>query len=113
MDTLQDKRTELEKRIVEVALANIEKETLTLDQATEITDFWLAKVADLESEEELLNFVKELATKWPIFDGIVLVEQGNVQKQEEVKVADNVVSLVKGGQIEEALDLAKSSTNNN
>jgi hypothetical protein len=42
-----------------------------------------------------------------------LVEQGNVQKQEEVKVADNVVSLVKGGQIEEALDLAKSSTNNN
>jgi hypothetical protein len=111
MDPVYDKQIELEKRITETILTNIENKTLTLEQATEITDFWLAKMEDLENEEQLQNFVKEMAAKWPIFERILLVEQGDVQKQEEVKVADNVVSLVKEGNLEEAIDLAKTTNN--
>jgi len=111
MDALQDKRYELEKRIIEVLLNSIENETLTLDQASEVTDFWLTKMEDLTSEEELSNFAKELSAKWPMFDRIALAEQSDTQKQEDVGVADNVVSLVKDGKLEEAIDLAKSQTN--
>jgi len=111
MDALQAKKAELEKRLVGVILQEVGKETINLNQAKEMTSFWLAKVGSLTSEEELLNLVKEMAVKWPIFDGVVLVEQGNIQKDEEVKVADDVTSLIKNGKIEEALGLAKATNN--
>lgn len=111
MDPLQEKKTELEQRIVDVVLQEIEKETINLNQAKEVTSFWLAKSGDLTTEEELLRFVEEFTLKWPIFSKINLVEQGKVQASEDLKKVEDVTSLVKNGKIEEALGLAKATNN--
>jgi hypothetical protein len=111
VDTLQTKRKELEERIVQIILDEIEKNTLTIDQAKEITGFWLSRISTLTTEESLTNFVDELAAKWPIFNTLVMIEQNKIRRGEEEKVAENVVSLVRDGKIEEAVSLAKSANN--
>lgn len=111
MDTTQTKRKELEERMVQIILAEIEKNTLTIDQAKEITTFWLSKSSTLSTEEELMSFVNDSADKWPIFSQMALAQQTEPLKEKEVKIADDVVSLVRDGRIEEAVSLAKAANN--
>ena len=111
MDALRDKRIELEKQIVEIVLNEIDNKTLTVDQAREIMTFWLSKVKTITSEEEMLSFVIEFVAKWPIFNTIAIIEQGNIRREQEERITDDVVSLVKNGKIEEALALAKTANN--
>jgi hypothetical protein len=111
VDSLRDKRNELEKQIVEIAFNEIDKKALTVDQAREIMIFWLSKTKTATNEEELLNFVTEFVSKWPIFSPVAIIEQGKIRREYEGKVTDDVMSLVNSGKIEEALALAKSANN--
>lgn len=112
MDSLKDKKNQIEQEITQVILNQIEKETLTVDESSEIVGFCLEKIQAVNTEEEMASFLADISVKWPIFSGIVSLEQGKAKEEQKDEAVDNVVSLVKTGNIEEALNMAKSANNN-
>jgi hypothetical protein len=112
VDALKDKKNQIEQAITQTILNQIEKETLTVDESSEIVSFCLEKIKALNTEEEMTSFLLEISAKWPIFSGIATLEQGKAKEEQKDEAVDNVVSLVKSGNLEEALDMAKSANNN-
>lgn len=111
MDELKDKKNQIEQAITDIILGQIEKETLTVEESSEIVGFCLEKIHALNSEEELLSFLSETSVKWPIFSGLASLEQGKTKEEQKDEAIDNVVSLVKSGNIDEAVNMAKSANN--
>lgn len=111
MDELKDKKNQIEQAITDVILAQIEKEILTTEESSEIVNFCLEKIHAVNSAEELQAFLAEISAKWPIFAGIASLEQGKVKEEQKEEAVDNIVSLVNSGNIDEAVDLAKSANN--
>ncbi len=110
MDINQEHRQKIKRSVIEAMIDALEKENLTESDIPEIGKFVLDRIENINTHDELVKFVGELATKWPIFKHIESAEKVVADRQEEVKVADQVEDLVSRGKIEEALGLAKSAT---
>ena len=112
MDAVQDKKNQIEERITQVILGEIEKETLTIDQSSEIVNYCLEKIKPVNTQEELLAFLSEISAKWPMFSQLVILEQGKAKEENKEEAVENIVDLVKSGNIDEAVNMAKSANNN-
>ncbi|MCL5433148.1 MAG: hypothetical protein M1524_03510 [Patescibacteria group bacterium] len=111
-DFTDEQKNEIEKRIVETAIDGIERNVLAEDQLALISSFVLEKIDNIKNTDELIFFLKELTSKWEIFSQIqsFIERQGNIQQ--EAKVAEDVSRLANDGKIDEAISLAKATTNN-
>ena len=110
MDFTAEHKKEVEKRIVQAVIDGLEKGILSPDDARSAATFILSKVYEINTEDQLTNFLKELSSQWPIFGNLYTIEQGEAQEQKEEAVAQKVEELTQSGKIDEALTLAKSVT---
>ena len=111
MNELKAKIARFEGQITEIIINAIDKEELTTDQAREITAFWLPRVKSITAEDALATLVEDLSARWPMFNSVVIIEQGEIRSEDEKKITEEVISLVKDGKIEEAVQLAKAANN--
>lgn len=111
VELTKEYKEEVEKNIVEVVIAELKGNNLEQSELPLIADFVLEKIDKIEKQDELLNFLQELSSRWPIFSKIEALEKGKVKDSEEDQVTRNVLNLAKTGKIEEAIDLAKTMTN--
>lgn len=110
MDALQNHKEEVQRKIVESIISGLENNLLTKEELPVTADFVLERMDKIASHEELINFVSELSSRWTVFANIAKLEQGEVKEQKEDKITQEVLQLAKSGQIDEAVDLAKTAT---
>lgn len=111
MDFSAEEKTEIERKIVDTIVLALENGNLSQEELPDVADFVLEKIKLVKTKEELINFLTELATNWQIFANIKDITEGEVKERKEDKAYGDVLNLAKGGNIEEALKLAKTVTN--
>jgi hypothetical protein len=110
MGITAEHKEEIQKSIVEAVIQALENEHLLESDLPAIGQFVLDKIDGIGTHDELVNFVGELASRWPVFKHIESVEKNKAEREEELKTADQIGDLASSGKIEEALGLAKSAT---
>lgn len=110
MDVSEEKLTNIQSAIVEKIAQALEEEKVAEDELPEIATFVLEKTNNITTEEQLLLFLDDLAQKWPFFEPIEELEKGREREKGEEQVVEDVLKLAKSGQINEAVDLAKTVT---
>ncbi len=106
--SFQEQKKQYEEKLSDILIASLEAGTITEDIAREVIDYSLEKMKQVNSHEDLSALSLDLSSRWPIFSAM---NQNNSPKDEE-KIGNEVASLAKSGNIEEAISLAKSATDN-
>lgn len=112
MDNFLNKKNQIEQQISDIVLKEIEEERLTKDASLEIIQYCLPKIEALNTQQELLLFLSDLSSKWPVFANLATLEQGKTKEEKSDEVARNIASIAQAGNIDEAVNLAKAVTNN-
>lgn len=110
MEDFKNLKEVIEKDIVEQVIVGLENGALKEEDLPQIGQFVLEKIDAIKNQPELINFLTELSGKWGIFENIKKIEEGRAQEQVEDEAAEGVLTLLKHGKIENALNLAKNIT---
>lgn len=110
MQLSQERRDGVEKAIADLVLKGFKEGLIQDEDLSPIGKFVLEKIDTLQTEEQMVAFLTELAKKWPLFSNILTIEKGKVTQNSENQVAQNVLDLAKEGKIDQAVDLAKTAT---
>ncbi len=107
MDVNQHK-TEVKSRLVEAIARAVEEGKLTEPQLPEIADFILDNMSQAQTHQQVVALTLHLASRWPIFHNIAMIEKGQERKVIEETTANRMIDLIKSGDTVGALHLAKS-----
>ncbi|MDO8487167.1 MAG: hypothetical protein Q7S45_02665 [Candidatus Curtissbacteria bacterium] len=110
MDINDQHKKELERKILEQIIDGLEDNKLTSDELPTIAGFVLSGLENVMTHEQVMKFLTDLSSKWPIFQNLALLEKGEVQEAHEDKIEEQVLNLAKSGNVEEAISLAKTVT---
>lgn len=109
MDVTQERKEEIERRIVKIITSSLEKNSISEADLPTIAQFVLENLDGVTTNDQLFDFLSELSLRWPIFENVELIEKGQMKEQKEDQVAQDVLILTKSGKIDEALNLAKKT----
>lgn len=87
--SLAEFREKVYKDLWDVTRHALEKDELTIEEGGKIADFILEHLDTIETEPELLSFLRKLAEQWSIFSNVYLLIQSEIQneaKMESLKV---------------------------
>lgn len=98
--------------VVDIMIACFEKGTMSEEDFPPIATFALEKIESINNEAEAEVLLKELSGKWPVFSSLANLAEGHNQEKVEGEVAEGVLQLAQSGKIDEALSLAKNTTQN-
>lgn len=105
-------REELESKILAILTTALENNTITTDDVSPIATFVLENAKDISDQQELIEFLRELSNRWNIFTPLLVISSGELQEKAENEIGQGVLELAKSGKLEEAIQLAKSATQN-
>lgn len=84
-------REKVYKELAQAMLDGLDKGTITIEQSDEISHFVLDHLDNVGTIADLIVFVKELASKWPVYQSVLLRLQDESQKDEKIKgVQENI-----------------------
>ena len=78
------------------------------DEASEIGDYVMENIDNAKNNAELLDFLINLANKWPVFDSILTAELQQATGAKEDAVVKETEDLIKENKIDEALKTVKN-----
>lgn len=110
MDITKEFKDKLELSIVEGIAFGLENKTLAESDLPQISQFVLDKIDTINTQEELRTFLAELSEKWSALKQVELIAMRDLNQQHEMRTVEQVTDLANSGQIEEAIDLAKLTT---
>lgn len=110
MNLTKEQKDILASDVVRTMIHALEEQKLQLDDMSIIADFILQGIDSIQTQEQLAQFMGELAQRWPIFENISLVEKGKVEDKMEDRALEQVLTMTKNGDIEGALALAKQAS---
>lgn len=110
MQVTEHHKEEVERRIVEAMIRGLEEGKLTTQESSTIAGIVLGRVDTIATQDAMAEFLTELSAKWPIFQPLMQIELGKVRSILEQKIAHDVLQLAHSGNIEEAIKLAKTMT---
>lgn len=110
MDITEADKKQLEKDLVERLIAALKEDKLSAEELPLAAEFILDRVDKLKTQEELIEFLKELNSRWSIFANLLTLEKGEFQEKQEKEVVGKASALAKAGRLEEAVRLAEEAT---
>lgn len=110
MEFTAEGKKRIEREVLEVIIAALESDKLNAEDPSEIAQFLLARINSITNTEQLVDLLKEMTDKWPVFSVLLEQAKGQVQDRVDDEVADGVEMLIKQGKLERALALVKSIT---
>jgi len=109
MDQVSQEIKDVENRIVDTLIGSLDKEMIETTEVPHVASYVLDNLYGVTTHDELMQFLRDVSAKWPIFTNLLVVKYGQINQAEENKAASNVLQLAKSGKIEEAVDLAKQA----
>lgn len=110
MDDFKKYLDKIQVDILEDIASGLEQGILKEEELPSIADFVLSKIDNIKNHYELDTFLTGLSSKWPIFSNINKIQQGEVREAEDKEETQGILTLLKHGKIEQALNLAKHAT---
>lgn len=101
-------KEQIKEKIVQKLIEVSGDPAYTDELLAEISQFVLNNIEPVQTQDQLVGFLHQLAMKWPIFNGISAAEEGVIQKKVEQQVASDMVTLIKQGDFDKAVDTAQS-----
>lgn len=113
MQLTDEHKKEIERSVMECIISALDQKLISSDDLPELSNYILPKIEPIRTQEEMLVFLNELVAKWKFFTPVLSAEKGEINSQTEGEAVDKVTELAKSGQIDEAVNLAKSVTDDN
>lgn len=110
MEITQEKKKEIEKAIVDKSITALEQGFIKEDDLGIIAKFTLDKIDTLKTQDDLIVFLRELSNKWHFFSDMLVIESGEIQKNNERMVIEQIQGLTDNGNLDEAIKIAKQAT---
>lgn len=110
MSLVAEQKELIYKNIVDIILEAIRVKDIESFELSNIAEFSLKRIKELQNENDTHLFYQELAERWPVFELLLEEEQGKISKQTEGEVSEGVLTLLHHGKIDDALSLAKTAT---
>ena len=110
MDFTQEHKDAIERKILEILANALDAGQIENDDAPDVARFVLDRIDKVTNQKELIEFLGELSSKWPIFSTLKEQGEGEIQGGVDDEVADGVEILIQHGKLEKALALVKSIT---
>ncbi|MDP2632933.1 MAG: hypothetical protein Q8P25_04415 [Candidatus Curtissbacteria bacterium] len=108
VDVSNSHRDEILKKIVKDLVMAMENNSVTEADLPLIANFVLNNIDTDQNHDQLIAHLDELSKRWPFFEKVEQLERGEVKEANEDRVEKNVLIMVKAGQTEQAISLAKS-----
>ncbi|MFI5265529.1 MAG: hypothetical protein ACHQT7_02175 [Candidatus Levyibacteriota bacterium] len=110
MEFTPEKKKEIENLIVEKSITALEQGFIKEYGLGEIATFVLEKIDKVQSQQQLVEFLRELSNKWHFFSELLVIESGEIELAKEKSSIGEIEQLTKNGHLDEAIKLAKDST---
>ena len=110
MDLTEERKKEIKMKLMEAIIASLENSRLSVNELSSVASFILDRIDKVADQDQLRFFLSELSAKWPIFTDLLVTEISGPQEVKEDKLAEDMTTLIKTGEIDEAVDLAKTVT---
>jgi hypothetical protein len=107
MEFTDEKKKELEKQIVEIAISALEGGAITENVLGDISQFVLSRIDTIKNENELAYFLEDLSERWKIFSPLYKEQKGLEQEEKDEPAVDKAEALVKSGNIDGAIQIMK------
>lgn len=107
---ISDQKNAVAKDILDVLIRLLEKNKITDSEGREMAKIATVALEKAKSEFDLPEIYKTLSEKWPAFNANAAIEAGKIDILEEKEVAIGVEELIKAGELEKALILARTET---
>ncbi len=107
-------------RIAGILGESLSQGTITEDQSDEIANYILENIDLATTNSELFTFIENLSAKWPIFSSILTssdqaqtpLSTANSVQEKTDQIIHTTEDLIKENKIDEALQVAKTATEN-
>ena len=96
--------------VLKILMYLLEKKKISDDEGKEIARITYEFLQKAQSELDIPSLYKNLSQKWSVFKTNEIEEWGKIDRKEESEVIQGVIELVRNGKIDEALNLAKTET---
>lgn len=106
---MEEHKKKIEKMIIDATLTAFEKKEIVEDELSKIADMVLSKIDLAKTHEQLVTFLQELASKWAIFKNILIIEQGEEGRVNELSAGKKVLNLIQSGRANEAINIARKA----
>ncbi len=106
----EEKKKKIENQIVETMIDGLKKEELNKEEVPKISAFVLQRIDSIINQQQLIDFLRELSAMNRVFTPILIIESGEIQEREELRKAHQALSLIKQGQIEQAIKAVENKT---
>lgn len=110
MEVTQEKRTAIEKDIVDTVIAALDSGALKEADLPIVGQHVLDRIDKIETQEELILFLEVMAERWSIFTPLVTREKGVIEYGKEQNSVHQAEDLIKNGNIDQALKVVKGAT---
>lgn len=110
MEFTKEKKQELEKAIVDKSITALEQGFIKEEGLGEIAQFVLGKIDNIKTQDQFIEFLRELSNKWHFFSEILVIESGELDLAHDQKSIEKIEQLTKSGYLDDAIKLAKEAT---
>lgn len=104
---IQQKQQLIESELLEVIVSHLKSHQLDVATASRLAKDFL-QALPLQDQEDLLAKLKILSNKYPLAQPIYALELSKVSREKELHAVQKMTSLIKEGNIEHAISVAKS-----
>jgi hypothetical protein len=106
--TIHQYREQILQKTYDVMTQAVENGTLQEEDISPMADFILERVDKLTTYDQVIGFFHLLALKWPIFSSLSVETEGKLQEKVESHVRDSMLSLIKEGKVDEAVQIGQA-----
>lgn len=106
----EDEKNGVLKKIIDTMLVGIDADELETYELSEICQYSLQRVDQMDSINEARSLYIELSERWPIFALILDEEENKEHKRGEEELSQSAATLIQHGKIDDALSLVKKAT---
>lgn len=111
MNDIESKKKELENAIVDTMLSAAKNQAVADEELSVIATVVLDKIDDIYDETDYRNFLRDLTSRWEIFNPLLTLELSKDKEKMEQEAIKQALMHVQQGNIDKALEMAKSGTN--
>ena len=109
MDSLTSYKNRIGDRLTRRLIQAAEKGEVKDDEIPAISDYILENIDKAHDATQLLQFLDNLAAKWPIFSTLAVIEEGEKKVEDDEQKAQEVKGLLDEKKFDEALDVVKQA----
>lgn len=89
----------------------IKNGAITEEEASKIATFILENIDKTKNTLEIVNFLEVLSQRWPVFQQVLTIEQGEIVAHNDERAAEQATELLKRNNIDAALKVVDAANN--